>query len=182
MARRQVSRRAGIEPRLQRTAGRIYFAEERRLIARRDDEHAEQERWIQGLDFEFTLGARPGALAAIRITGGSEKADTQSRTRSVDKSRRAGDRLAVLPFNDTRQIGALDFTLWANGCGDQGSRYREQPEQVFHLSHRSLPASGTDASAQFHQFPKEFCRTFFRVDSARSFRLRWGSIYEREAK
>ena len=73
----------------QRAAGRIDLGNELRLTARRGDQYPKQQPGIERFDFEGSVSTRPGALAAIRVAGGSDGPEAHLRTGRVDKDGRS---------------------------------------------------------------------------------------------
>jgi hypothetical protein len=55
------------------------------LTARRGNQYPEQQPGIERFDFESSVSTRPGALAAIRVAGWSDRPEAHLRTRRVDK-------------------------------------------------------------------------------------------------
>jgi hypothetical protein len=113
MAGGQIGGGTGIQSRVERTCNGIRIWKEGGFESGRNDQHAEQERWIERLDFELTLGTRPGALAAIRVTGRSEKADAEFRSGGVNENRCVRDGLAIRALNHTAEVGTLRFGVCA---------------------------------------------------------------------
>jgi hypothetical protein len=64
-------------------------------MLRRDDQNAKEEVGIQGFDFEITFSVRPGALAAIRIAGGSYISGAEARPGRINENGSVLDGLAV---------------------------------------------------------------------------------------
>ena len=104
---RQIRGRARIQSGIERTRDRICFGKKGRLESGRNDQNAEEECGIEFLDFELTLGTRPGALAAIRITRRSEKADAEFGPGGVNENRCVGDGLAIFVFDHAAEVRAF---------------------------------------------------------------------------
>ena len=89
---------------LQHAVTRIDLGDKLRLVFRSGNQQAERERGIQRLDSELSLSTRPGALAAIRVAGGSERADAYLRASGVDEDAGSLERSALLGEHATVQV------------------------------------------------------------------------------
>ena len=113
MAGRQIGGGTAIQSRVERTRSRFCIRNVSGFESGRDDQHTEQERRIERLNFELALGTRPGALAAIRVTGRSEEADAEFRSGGVNEDRCVRDGQAICGLNDAVEVGTLRLGIGA---------------------------------------------------------------------
>jgi len=74
-------------------------------MAGRNDQHSEKQLGIEFLNFECSMGVRPGALAAIRIARRSYKTRSDAWPGGIDENCCIRDRPPRLSDDPPRQIG-----------------------------------------------------------------------------
>lgn len=108
-------------------------------MAGRNNQQPEEQRWIKRLDFEASISTRPGALAAVRVAGGSERADAHLRSRCVNEDRGVCQSLTGISQNSSCQVGALGTEGIV--CPKYGKQ--KQNPQWFHKSWQVKSQSAT---------------------------------------
>ena len=150
MARGQIGGGSGIQSRVERTCNGIRIWKEGGFESGRNDQHAEQQRWIERLNFELTLGTRPGALAAIRVTGRSEKTDAEFWPGGVNEDRCVRDGLAICGLNHAIEVGTLRLGICATRqpCHEEKSQQKADAEPAFHNLSPKITAARAKARRQ----------------------------------
>ena len=106
----------------------FHLGDELRLIVRRDDQDAEQQLGIERPYLEASVGARPGALAAIRIARRSKRADTNLWPGRVDEDRGIRERSPGIRQDGPGEIGIGRSQGRERGHGEQ----RQKGGERFH--------------------------------------------------
>ena len=103
---RQLVFAAGLESHCQWRLGGVHLLESHWLEPPCGNHYAEQEVGTQRLDLEVSLSIRHGALAAIRIAGGSGVAPAHARSCSVNQYLGARHRVALCAHHATHKVGS----------------------------------------------------------------------------